>query len=162
MIICDIDGCLFSNEQRAHLIPDDRDFTPNWDSFNKACHDDKPVMPIIKLVKHLAKMAENELHRKVVFVTSRAESARVETLTQLKNHFPSFQIDLFMRQMDDHRSTIDYKREVFHQLSDNFQKDSVLIDDHPGIMEMVKIHYPMLNRLLVPSFDCTVMGDGQC
>jgi hypothetical protein len=155
MVICDIDGCIFGNIQRAHLIPKDRSYMPNWTKFNEACGGDKPILAVINLVKHMADNGNN----KILFVTSRGENVRQQTREQLVGHFSDFRCDLFMRPMDDHRSTIDYKRDVLCKLKNGFNEWSIIIDDHPGIVEMVKKDFPALNRLLVPSYDCTVIND---
>lgn len=158
MIVCDIDGCIFDNTHRAHLIPEDKSYTPNWTVFNKACGGDRAILPVINLVKFMAKLTNyDDDHRKITFVTSRDVAARKQTESQLFQHFKGFRCKLLMREMDDHRDTVDYKRAVFNQLSDKFKKDSIIIDDHPGIIEMVKKSFPQVNRLLVPSFDCTVI-----
>jgi len=158
MIICDIDGCIFDNIHRAHLIPENRGHTPSWSVFNKACGGDRPVLPIINLVKYQAKMAAHDLHRKITFVTSRAEDSRRETALQLAAYFIAYDCTLIMRKMNDHRSTVDYKREKFNELSGQITEGSLIIDDHPGIIKMVGINFPQAQRLLVQSFDCTVLG----
>ena len=157
MVICDIDGCIFGNLHRVNLIPEERGYTPNWTKFNEACVDDEPILPVINLVKHLAGKGKN----KIVFVTSRGENVRKQTKSQLFDHFSDFSCELLMRSMDDHRSTIDYKRDVINVLKREFNEWSIIIDDHPGIVDMVKEDFPMLNRLLVPSYDCTVNHDLQ-
>lgn len=155
MVICDIDGCIFENLHRAHLVPKVKSHTPNWTKFNEACVDDEAILPVINLVKHLAEKGGN----KIVFVTSRGENVRKQTQHQLFDHFYDFGCKLFMRSMDDHRSTIDYKRDVLENLKGGFNEWSIIIDDHPGIVEMVQTDFPDLNRLLVPSFDCTVINE---
>ena len=153
MVICDIDGCIFDNLHRAHLVPSDKSYTPNWTEFNKACVADKPVTAIINLVKHLA-----DRGNKLIFVTSRGDNVRRETSEQLFHQFYGYGVELIMRPMDDHRSTIDYKRDVIDRLKGEFSEWSIIIDDHPGIVEMVANDFPELNRLLVPSYDCTVIN----
>jgi len=152
MVVCDIDGCIFGNFHRMNLIPKDRGYTPNWTEFNEACVDDEPILPVINLVKHLANKGNN----KIVFVTSRGENVRKQTQEQLFDYFYDFGCKLVMRPMDDHRDTVDYKRDVLQGLKSDFSECSIIIDDHPGIVEMVQADFPQLNRLLVPSFDCTV------
>ena len=158
MIICDIDGCIFDNRQRSHLMPANREYTPGWSIFNKACGGDRPIMPIINLVKHQARMADYDLHRKITFITSRAEDAREETAKQLSAFFLTYNCKLIMRKMSDNRSTVDYKREKFSELSEQITEGSLIIDDQPGIIKMVAVNFPHAQRLLVQSFDCTVIG----
>lgn len=153
MVICDIDGCILENLHRAHLVPTDKSFTPNWTAFNKACVNDEPIEPVVEMVKHLAKKSTDP----IIFITSRGENVRNETAKQLFELFGEFSCRLVMREMDDHRDTIDYKRDELASLQHDFKEDSILIDDHPGIIEMAKVNFPQLNRVLVPSYDCTVI-----
>lgn len=156
-MICDLDGCIFDNGHRAHLIPTDRTYTPNWNAFNQACENDSPIMPVINLVKHLASLQPGDNFRRIIFVTSRGVDAKQQTKDQLFTHFHDFRCELHMRPMDEYRDTVDFKRDVFHKIieQNNFEKGATIIDDHKGIIDMVSISFPQFNRLLVPSFDCT-------
>lgn len=158
MIICDIDGCIFDNNHRIDLVPEDKSSVDKWTRFNKACLRDKPIKNVIDFVKFLAMQRTNEHHRAITFVTSRGLNAKEETMDQLTLNFFDFKITLKMRPLDDNRSTVDFKRDMFFQLSDKFDQSTIIIDDHPGVIEMVAINFPMVNRVLVPSFDCTVMS----
>jgi len=153
MLISDIDGCIFNNLHRANLIPVDRTNTPNWTRFNQACLHDLPVMEVIDFIKHLA-----ETHRsKITFLTSRGEDSRNETKQQLNMFFDDVKFDLHMRPMNDHRCTVDFKRDVIRRLSPKFNQHSLIVDDHAGIIAMCAQDFPLLNRLLVKSYDCTVV-----
>jgi hypothetical protein len=154
MIVCDIDGCIFGNFHRANLVPENKGHTPNWTAFNEACVEDEAIIPVINLVKHLARA-----HKKIVFFTSRGYNVRKQTKEQLFGHFYDFGCKLMMRPMNDHRDTIDYKRDVFLSLSHEFTDSTIIIDDHPGIIKMVSVNFPQVNRILVPSFDCTVINE---
>lgn len=154
MIISDIDGCIFNNMHRANLIPADRTNTPNWTKFNQACLHDLPVTAVIDFVKHLA-----ETHNsKITFLTSRGEDARAETEQQLNLFFDDIPFDLHMRPMNDHRCTVDFKRDVIWRLSPKFNGHSLIVDDHAGVIDMCAQYFPLLNRLLVKSYDCTVVN----
>lgn len=159
MIICDIDGCIFDNNQRVHLIPDDKSSVENWAQFNKACLSDRPIKSVIDFVKFLALQRTGEHHRAITFVTSRGLDAKEETRAQLTARFFDFNISVKMRSMSDNRSTVDYKRDVLTGLSHQFVSDSVIIDDHAGVIKMVEQDFPMINRILVPSFDCTITNE---
>lgn len=158
MIICDVDGCVVNNIHRAHLVPLDRTHTPNWTKFNEACVDDSPIPAVISLVKFLSRNRADEHCDHIVFLTSRGENVRQQTEAQLFKWFFKFNVTVIMRAMNDHRCTIDYKRDQLHKLSDQFSDDSIIIDDHPGIIKMTADNFPQINRLLVPSFDCTVIN----
>lgn len=155
MLLIDIDGVLFSNIQRRHLIPapDDMGHASNWSAFNSSCSDDTPINTMINLVKHLA-----PLHREKIFVTSRDEDSRGATLDQLEEHFFEFDYKVIMRPMDEHRPSTEYKRDVFAKLAPRFDNDTVLIEDNQSVVSMVKREFPQVNCLLVPSYDCSYIG----
>ena len=153
MLISDIDGCIFNNHHRAHLIPTDRTNTLNWTGFNQACLNDSPVMSVIDFVKYIAITRD----WKITFLTSRGEDARAETEQQLNMFFNHIPFDLHMRPMNDHRCTVDYKRDAIQRLSPMFNTNSLIVDDHAGIIKMCAKDFPLLHRLLVKSYDCTVV-----
>jgi len=152
MIVVDLDGSTFDNMHRWALVPKDKSSVANWYKFNKACLRDRAIMPVINLVKHLA----TQENAQIAFVTSRGEDVREETKRQIYKHFAGYGSRLKMRPMDDNRCTVDYKRDVLEELKDEFNEWSIIIDDHPGIVEMVKKDFPQLNCMLVPSYDCTI------
>jgi hypothetical protein len=106
-------------------------------------------------------MLEGEYYRKITFITSRGEDAREETEDQLCRYFFNFNFTLIMRPMTDNRSTVDFKRDAFHQLSEGMNDRSLIIDDNPEIIKMIAINFPHVNRLLVESFDCTLPGSNR-
>lgn len=109
MYVIDLDGTLYDNSQRAHLIPEDKSITENWVPFNSACDGDELRTSIFRLVDILI---NNQEH--VVFMTGRGENARTPTLARLSKDFalnPGV-IRLVMRPMDDHRSAALVKRKM--------------------------------------------------
>jgi hypothetical protein len=150
MIICDIDGCLFNNHQRKHLIPEDKSSVENWSAFNLACGGDTPILENIAWVNYLAKNTGSPL----IFLTARDWSIAGQTKAQLSAQFKGVDYGLYMRDEDDRRKSVEYKREALRLLSPKFLEDSVLIDDNRGIIAMAAEEYPQLNRILLPSFDC--------
>lgn len=151
MIICDVDGCIFDNTQRKALIPEDRTKTENWFDFNNACADDTPILEVINMVKLMYENSTVPL----MFVTSRNVVALANTKAQILNHFSNIPFKIYMRDNDDDRDPVEYKKEVLTHLSKEFTKSSTIIDDNENIMNMVRKHFPKLNRILVPSFDCS-------
>ena len=53
--ICDLDGTLYDNRHRAHLMPtgDKRNDTEAWAQFNGACRGDKPIEEMLFTIKTL-------------------------------------------------------------------------------------------------------------
>lgn len=70
--ICDLDGTLYDNRHRAHLMPtgDKRNDTEAWAAFNGACSRDTPIPNMLAIIKQL--LASNE---DVRFLTGRGKSA---------------------------------------------------------------------------------------
>ena len=158
MIISDIDGCIFNNVNLIGVLPDHKNSSSYSLSHKKASPDDKPILPVINFVKYMSQSFTQEDHRSIVFVTSRREDDRAQTAAQLYQYFSNYKCKLHMREMEDTRDTISYKRETFNQLSRNFHNGSIIIDHHPSIIEMVSIHFPLVNRLLVPNFGDVVLN----
>lgn len=148
MLVVDIDGCVFDNNHRKNLIPKVANSPACWARFNDACDKDLPVYTVINFVNELSKAHGQSLN----FVTSRGETSYESTTRQLQTFFSDFK--LYMRPMSDNRHTVDYKRSVFAKMP--LTKNSVIIDDHPGIIQMVKNEFSYVNALLVQSHDCTV------
>lgn len=147
-IIVDIDGTIVDNTHRAHLMPEtDKDDPHAWTEFNRACIADKPIDHVIGYVM-------NALHHvefaKLVFITSRGQSARAATAMQLMDLFGLYDYRLIMRDMDNHQSPADYKRDALRGLLQPHD-DGIIFDDHPEIIQMVKDHYPNLIPVLIDS-----------
>lgn len=146
MLICDIDNCIVDHFHRSHLIPKSNKSDPHsWIEFNKACVNDLPNIPVIEMVKHLAKSK----NKKITFVTARGDSARKETIEQLSKYFYDYIWDLHMRKMDDSRSCANYKKEVFEKLNDLRDERLVIIDDDSTVIKMVADNFPYADRLLI-------------
>ena len=70
IVVVDIDGTIAKVGDRIKYLEQ----TPkDWDSFYAACNEDKPILPIIKLVNLLA------FEYDIVFLTGRRESEREKT-----------------------------------------------------------------------------------
>lgn len=128
--LIDIDGTMFSNHQREHLIPENKDCSIAWQPFNQAHVDDKPRHLIIDLVKTLIDSGKT-----VKFCTSRSKPSRETTLIQLHKYLGSSNYSLIMRDLGDNRSYVEYKREVIRRLSDH---QIIAIDDDPKVCQMMR------------------------
>ncbi len=162
-LIVDIDGTLFDNTQRLHLVPKDPSHTENWTPFNKACEDDAPIPHIINQVCKLFEMDQLSQPR-LDFLTSRGADALPETHRQLSKYFDMHRgnINLYMRAMDCYLPPADYKygmlRLMFKQGISQI-KPVILFDDHPAVIDMVQKHFPFITTVQVPSQCITVTND---
>jgi hypothetical protein len=152
-LIVDLDGSIFNNYHRAHLIPDDVSDVTNWDAFNEACDGDLPIEAVIDFVKHLAILSQN----KITFATSRCEIARGKTVKQLLAHFSQFDCTLLMRPVDEHRAATAFKQALFESISEHFTEQTMVIEDNDSILKMVRRLFPIVNCITVPSYDCSLV-----
>jgi hypothetical protein len=155
MIICDIDGTLFDNHHRKHLIPDIKTFNSNWHYFNSQHVNDEPVRHVIAMVSG---MARNE---QLTFLTSRNEKFRDSTLVQIERAFKIFGLldcELVMRSNDDDRDTLHYKHDQLTWFSQTgMYGPNVFIDDNEIMINHVNQAFPHYDTVLVSSKDCTLI-----
>lgn len=134
IIIVDLDGTLFNNQQRRHLIPKENFRDPHsWADFNKACLGDMPIVQNITTVKTLI-----DAGFLAVYLTSRGNGARPETETQLRSvglvPFP-----LIMRPMDEHRKPHEWKVAVIEDVEKYYgYKVTAAMDDDPGVCNAMR------------------------
>lgn len=128
-VIFDIDGTLMDNTHRLHFISGQR---KDWQAYNANMGLDEPIEPICAMARTLA------WHYKLVFMTGRPESYRMETVVQLKSqslvHEP---LMLFMRKDDDRRGSTVIKREWLTQLLATGRLDPILVvEDRAKVVAM--------------------------
>ena len=91
-IICDIDGTIADIKHRLHYIKDHSGNllkSPDWDSFNQACFNDKPIVDVIRIVKLLWMNGSSQSSSgfNLKFFTGRNNFAREATLLWLMKNF---------------------------------------------------------------------------
>ena len=91
-IICDIDGTIADIKHRLHYIKDHSGNllkSPDWDSFNQACLNDKPIVDVIRIVKLLWMNGSSQSSSgfNLKFFTGRNSFAREATLLWLMKNF---------------------------------------------------------------------------
>ena len=118
-VILDLDGTLADNSQIKHYV---QNRNHDWESFNKECINDKPILPVIELAKQFE---ENGAF--IYIVTGREETACKDTFYWLANTLP-FYDGLRMRKKDDFRSDHIVKLEIIKNLIKDkcFTKEDVL------------------------------------
>ena len=143
IVVVDLDGTLFDNTHRENLLPKGcGTTTEQWEKFNKACVDDS----LIEHTADLVRMFHREKDYLLVIVTGRAEHCREETMKCLRNHLPGVRFfGVFMRPNDDHRTSVDFKRDIFTDLG--LLKQDLVMEDDPAVVKM-----------LTEEFDCSVMA----
>ena len=91
-IICDIDGTIANISHRLHFIKDRSGIVkknPDWNSFNHACKNDKPISDVIQVVKLLWSSRDSQTtpNFNLKFFTGRNTLVRETTLWWLTKHF---------------------------------------------------------------------------
>lgn len=135
--IIDLDGTLYDNSHRQHLIPADRSNTAAWAPFNCACADDVLREDVADLVRSILLSG-----REAIFLTGRGESAREQTMQRLMRDFNFIEDPrLIMRPMDWHTSAAEYKREAMERISNSKRWAAyrfIAIEDDPSIVEVMR------------------------
>ena len=145
LYIFDLDGVLFDNSHRQHLLPTgDGQTTEQWDAFNQVCEDDEPI-------HHMWQMLNEILHAgnggaQVIFLTGRSEVCREQTGRAIAKAI-DWRVDsaltkplartIRMRPADDHRRAAEFKYDAIVQIKSELEREHriVLVDDDPSIIE---------------------------
>lgn len=135
--IIDLDGTLYDNSHRQHLIPVDRSNTAGWVEFNCACTDDVLRDDMSDLVRSVLLSG-----REVIFLTGRGEVAGEQTMQRLLKDFNFIeQPTLIMRPMDCHTSAAEFKRDAVKRIRDSERwagYDLIALEDDPSIVEVMR------------------------
>lgn len=157
--VCDLDGTLYDNTHRAHLMPtgDKRNDTEAWAQFNGACRGDKPIAEMLLTIKTLIANGED-----VRFLTGRGKSAYLPTMDRLHNDLEQSRtlIKLQMRPMDDHRPASDFKRDAMLRLLKTYNTERfTCFEDDPDVCEMLE---SLSDRIIVVKVDslCAAVLEG--
>ncbi len=142
VVICDLDGTIADCTHRLPLVkiphPDSKGFKPDWDAFFDACVEDKPIQPIIELVRGLYKLGY-----RIVFLSGRSDRVLDKTVQWLSFHgfYPGENYEyLGMRKHGDHRPDDIVKLELLSELMVkmviNHEDIFCVIDDRSIVCEM--------------------------
>ena len=157
LYIFDLDGVLFDNSHRQHLLPTgDGQTTEQWDAFNSACEDDEPIHHMWGLLFELT-----ESGHRIHFLTGRSEVCRAQTINAIWKAWASRRTDaprssvidniLTMRPVDDHRRAAEFKHDAVKHLADVTEATAgpmvelILVDDDPSIIEACS---PLVDRTI--------------
>lgn len=127
--IIDVDGTIAKIDHRLYLIKK----TPqDWEGFYDASVMDEPIPENIAMIK------EALGGHTPIFVTGRADSIREGTEKWIKDNFLDGQeLILHMRKTGDHREDFEIKKEVYDELSKNFEIVRVY-EDRPQVIRMYR------------------------
>lgn len=147
IIYCvDLDGTLYDNNHRVHMIPTDRGDTQAWSAFNCACEGDTARPAMVHLVRSLIQSGAD-----VRYLTGRGEVARVPTMQKMVSDRLLFiGQTVYMRSMGDYRAAPVFKREVVQGwLDENPDANVLMLEDDPAIVEALR----QMDRVTVLQID---------
>ena len=163
VLICDIDGVVCDSSIRLSKYSDCASLERgDYDSFIVSMHvynsvtleDDVPILPGIDLFRSLLSYHNPS---RAIFLTSRAEVSRANTLSWLRTHVHSnlLDSDLIMQSGGKIFCPIEYKRNETVKLLDN-HNIVIALDDHLPICDMYQsLGIPSL-YVKFPGIDCIV------
>lgn len=157
LILCDIDGTLFDNTHRAHLLPVNAATTEDWEAFNAAHVDDQPIGYRIGLLNVLA-----DEHR-VIYITGRTETQRATTEQQLEAHgCPAGR--LVMREEGNDLWAPELKVVMVRDVMVDYQmwpcdgSNVVIIEDDHRTCDRLGREFPAAKIVRVPSACCAYLA----
>ena len=158
-IICDLDGTIADLSHRLHYIKDNDGGikeSPDWEAFNNACIDDKPIFDVIQIVKLLWSGDQKKTIpiRNLKFFTSRSNAIRKSTENWLHKHFfrvnrrPDDQEDIFkkfgvtltMRNESDSRQDDQVKLEMMRHFGLRPEDVLCIFEDRQSVVDMWRNH----------------------
>lgn len=135
--IIDLDGTLYDNNHRQHLIPEDKHDTAAWVEFNSACAGDTLREDMADLVRSILLSG-----REAIFLTGRGEAAREPTMKRILNDFNFIETPtLIMRPMDSMVPPESYKRTAVELLRASSRWGNykfIAIEDDPAIVDVFR------------------------
>lgn len=120
--VFDLDGTLADNQHRQYLLP-------NFDAFEDACPDDKPILPVIKLLQIL----EDYTDCPVEIWSARGDRVRGKTEAWLANWGIDPRLLTHMRALYDSRPDEEVKAEWLALCS---EKPTMIFDDRQKVVDM--------------------------
>lgn len=127
LYIFDLDGTLALIEHRKHFIEGDR---KDWVAFYRACLDDQPNAPVIRILMALVRSSE------VWIFSGRSDEVRTQTERWLDSHRISYDW-LNMRREGDYTPDDELKRSWYRQMLIEDQKRLVAVfDDRDKVVKM--------------------------
>ena len=129
----DIDGTIADCSHRMHYI---QNKPKNWKKFFEEMVNDKPIQPVIDLVRSLT-YSTQMLYWNAVLLTGRPEKYRRETAEWLTIQFLGFN-HLYMRKDGDYREDFVVKEELLNQVRQDGFNPSIAIEDRSRNVEMFR------------------------
>ena len=125
--LVDIDGTIADSEHRLHYLTNGH---RDWTNWSKYWRDDKPIKPVIDIVRLGAYAGI-----KIVLCTAREEGCRKDTIQWLDMHQVPFDA-LYMRADFDTRPDSSVKFELLQQILADGYEPLCVFDDRQSVVNM--------------------------
>lgn len=146
LVISDLDGTLFDIKHRLHIIQNEdgskkKGLTDeDWERFNLACIDDKPIFGVIVTVMSLKndEYYSEARYLPLIICTGRKEVARHNTLHQTRVN-GIYQDALMMRSNNDYRPDYKVKRDMLKKIMSDYSvkpSEIVVFEDRKQVVNM--------------------------
>lgn len=173
LILCDMDGVLANNEQRAHLLPskDDCNSTDKWEAFNQACDQDEPIEAGFKILAAF-------YNKDTVWSlwSGRVASAGWKSNSWFWDHCLLMVGDMdnlllaasqqagYFRSLDDHRPAALCKADLVQCAVEETrlagEDELILIDDDLSVLQECKARFPHAICVWIGGLHCTALANG--
>ena len=131
LIVWDLDGVLADNRHRLSYILGDH---PDWDAYKRHMHEDSLVTELAAVARALFHIGHTQ-----VVVTGRMDDERHDTRAWMSRHYLLYLFDeIRMRPVGDHRRALVVKREILEQLRGEGHTITLMFEDNPATIEMVR------------------------
>lgn len=175
LILCDMDGTLANNEQRAHLLPakDDCNSTDKWEAFNQACDKDEPIEAGFCMMMELSLIPSSTAW---ALWSGRSESVLQKSCVWFDTHASKIYAGLnyywsfnqgktaFFRSQDDHRPAAICKADLVEQAVQiaqlTVEDELVLIDDDLSVLQECKARFPYAICVWMGGSHCKALANG--
>jgi phosphoglycolate phosphatase-like HAD superfamily hydrolase len=130
-VVFDIDGTIADNSARYEHIKSE---IKNWDAYYAATETDKPIWPVIEMLKAMHKSSYE-----IVFLTGRPEKTRQVTVQWIENFvgLTPKQYQMFMRDDDDRRPNEEMKLSRLAHIDPTLGREiEFIVEDLPRTVDM--------------------------
>lgn len=126
IIIFDLDGTLANiNHRLVHIFQKPK----NWEKFNSNIHLDEPKHQIIALNYRFEYAGDT-----IIICSGRRDECQNETIEWLNKHEIAYH-ELLMRQVNDHRSDVEVKRDMLNYIRNKYGEPDIAIDDRQRVVD---------------------------
>jgi phosphoglycolate phosphatase-like HAD superfamily hydrolase len=132
--VFDLDGTLADLTHRLHYIQGE---TKDWRGFFAACGDDKVILPVASLLRHLRDGTTDGATNSyaIIIMSGRSSECREATERWLDDNYLPYTA-VYMRQEGDHRPDFTLKQDLLSELLTDGYEPIMFFDDRDSVVNM--------------------------